>query len=364
MDKDILDIFYNSIIPEATRGAVDCFMVYHICFNSSIEGRLISGDNPIHYDPPTLVINNRKNFDDLLVTYVNTALEVYDDSFFYDEVLSGEFRTDDNKLCKEKVLMTLLWGNATVEDFDNPCQFLERQIAYLQTNPLTDRQYKGYSNILGGKIITEVAKTRKLSWESPYAFRSYVITENDTHDLPVVRFGIDNDTVYIYSIHQRKNARKSKKVNRNLYKVNENFIEHDNEDLKDITPSSLVALDLFLLHCQSLGLTKYKLVPYLPERWIDKRIMIIKKTKNEENMKVAKYNELMDELSRIQNNLTTKFITTFRRLNYHFSDNFEITSYPFDVDSYLSFNSNDMSRPNNSLFQELSDLYYVKNKTK
>lgn len=363
MDKDIIDIFYDAIIPEATKGAIDCFMRYHICFNTIIEGKKISGENPIHFDPPTLVISNKKNFDELLLKYVRVALEVYDNTFFYDEVLSGEFRTEENKLCKEKVLMTLLWGNATVEDFDNPCQFLERQIAYLETNPLTEKENKGYSAILGGKIITEVVKTRKLSWESPYAFRSYIITEDDVHDLPVVRFGIDNDTVYIYSIHLRKNARKSKRVNRNLYKVNENF-KDDESDLKDITPSSLVALDLFLLHCQELGLTKYKLVPYLPERWIDKRIMIIKKTKLEKEMKVDKYNKLMEELSRIQYNLTTKFITTFRRLNYHFNDNLEITSYPFDVDSYLSFNCYDMSNPNNSLFQELSDLYNIKNKTK
>lgn len=33
MEEDILDIFYNHIIPEASHGKIDCFMYYHICFN-------------------------------------------------------------------------------------------------------------------------------------------------------------------------------------------------------------------------------------------------------------------------------------------------------------------------------------------
>lgn len=36
--KNIQDIFYNSIVPEASKGSIDCFMYYHICFNTKVEG--------------------------------------------------------------------------------------------------------------------------------------------------------------------------------------------------------------------------------------------------------------------------------------------------------------------------------------
>lgn len=364
MNEDILDIFYNSIIPEATRGSIDCFMYYHICFNTSIEGHLIMKHNPFRIDTPLLEIRDKKEFNDKLCEYVKIAIEYYDDSYFYDEVLNGEYRTEKNKICKEKVLMTLLWANATVEDFKNPCQFLERQTNYLKVNCLTNQENKGYASILGGNIVTEVSKTKKLSWESPYAFRSAIFDNDEAHDLPVVRFGIDGDTVYIYSIHMRKNPRKSKRINRNLYKVNENFdISDNNEDLKDITPSSLVALDLFILHCKSLGYTNFKMVPYLPERWCDKKIMMYKKAKKE--LKAEEYmEEEVSRISKIQDNLTQKFITTFLRLNYHYDEGMTVSSYPMELDSYLSFICNDLSDANNPLFRELAAMYLEKNKTK
>lgn len=355
--EDILDIFYNSIIPEASNGSIDCFMYYHICFNTSIEGELIKGNNPYYIDAPVLEIRDKKAFNDLLTEYVELALDFYDDSYFYDEVLSGEYRTDENKLCKEKVLMTLLWSNATVEDFQNPCSFLIRQKNYLEKDILTDTENVGYSEILGGNIVTKVAKTRKISWESPFAFRSAITNGEDAYDLPAVRFGIQDDVIYIYSIHQGKNTRRSKKINRTLYKVNENFNSHgENDSLKDITPAFLVALDLFILHFQKLGYEKFKIVSYLPERWIDKKIMIHKKAMKLEQ-KSKSYDDLTKKLMSIQDNLTQKFCTTLLRLQYHYGDGISIDSYPFETDSYLTFSCNDLSYSDNSLFQELSSLY-------
>lgn len=314
---------------------------------------MIEGNTPYYIDAPLLEIRNKKEFDELLTDYVKFALDFYDDHYFYDEVLSGEYRTEENKLCKEKVLMTLLWSNATVEDFQDPCRFLRRQKTYLENDYLTETEDKGYSEILGGHILTKVAKTRKISWESPYAFRSSITNDDDAYDLPAVRFGIENDEIYIYSIHQSKNARKSKKINRTLYKVNENFNSHgENDILKDITPAFLVALNLFILHFQKLGYSKFKIVPYLPERWIDKKMMIHKKAMKSEQ-KSKTYDDNISQLMRVQDNLTQKFCTTLIRLKYHYGDNITIDSYPFELDSYLTFSCNDLSNTNNSLFQEL-----------
>lgn len=357
MKENILDIFYNHIVPEASNGKIDCFMYYHICFNSLIEGSLIEGNCPEYIDAPLLEIRDKKKFNELLIEYVKLALDFYDDHYFYEEVLSGEYRTSANEICKEKVLMTLLWGNATIEDFQDPCRFLIRQKSYLENNFLTEKKDLGYSKVLSGNIVTEVLKTGKLSWESPYSFYSAVFNESDTHDLPTVRFGIEDDIVYVYSVHQEKNSRKSKKINRSLYKVNENFDSlGEANSLKDVTPSFLVALTLFILHFQQLGYKNFKIVQYLPERWIDKKIMIHKKALKS-GQKTATYKENMNKLVYIQENLVQKICTTLLRLQYHYGDNITIKSFPFETDSYLTFSCGTLSYSNNELFQELSVLH-------
>lgn len=198
--KNIQDIFYNSIVPEASKGSIDCFMYYHICFNTKVEGEIIGAHNPLYDDVPLLEINNKEEFDELLYEYIKVALDFYSDDFFFDEVLSGEYRTEENKLCKEKVLMTLLWGNATIEDFEDPCRFLRRQKAYLEKDFLKEKECIGYSRVLDSNIFTSVTKTNQLSLESPYAFHSEIANDIEIFDLPIVRFGVVNDIVYIYSI--------------------------------------------------------------------------------------------------------------------------------------------------------------------
>lgn len=96
--------------------------------------------------------------------------------------------------------MTLLWGNATIEDFEDPCRFLRRQKAYLEKDFLKEKECIGYSRVLDSNIFTSVTKTNQLSLESPYAFHSEIANDIEIFDLPIVRFGVVNDTVYIYSI--------------------------------------------------------------------------------------------------------------------------------------------------------------------
>ena len=56
---DVLDIFYNNIIPEATTGRINCLSYYNICFSTNIveENKIYSCD--IDNDNlliPTLII--------------------------------------------------------------------------------------------------------------------------------------------------------------------------------------------------------------------------------------------------------------------------------------------------------------------
>ena len=57
----------------------------------------------------------------------------------------------------------------------------------------------------------------------------------------------------------------------------------------------------------------------------------------------------------IQSNLTEKLIRTFRRIVYHFS-NINISSYPYELDDYLTLINNGDYNCNNVLLDEIYNL--------
>ena len=77
-DKEILDIFYNSIVKEAKNGKIDAFFHMNIYFNLNIENVNIShvDDAPDSILIPTLKITDKYLFDDLLIKYVNKAVDI------------------------------------------------------------------------------------------------------------------------------------------------------------------------------------------------------------------------------------------------------------------------------------------------
>lgn len=121
-----LDIFYNDIIKEVATGRVDCFFIYNILFETKIFEDNIHIKSQINKDflIPTLIINNKEKFNKLLIEYTNLAKEFYDLSKFKNELNSTE---NINNVQIEKIIMTLLWSNATIEDFSNPIEFLEKE---------------------------------------------------------------------------------------------------------------------------------------------------------------------------------------------------------------------------------------------
>jgi hypothetical protein len=127
---NILEIFYNNIVPEATKGRINCLSYYNIAFSTEIvdEGKTylcnIDDDGILI---PTLMINNKIEFDNLLIEYVNLALKFYDDSNFDSEILNNNLYDKEFGICKEKVILTLLFANATIEDFNNPIEFLKKK---------------------------------------------------------------------------------------------------------------------------------------------------------------------------------------------------------------------------------------------
>lgn len=362
---DILDIFYNSIIKEATTGRINCFIYYNIAFSTKIyngkeyECKIINDDILI----PTLMINDKRKFDSLLIEYVNTALEFYDDKNFPSEILEYKCYDNDNKICKEKVILAMLFANATIEDFNNPCEFLRKRINFMK-NDISCKEEFGYSDILKGDVSLEIKKD-VINNETPYQMIFKVISENgDEYVFPRIKLGISDDVVYIYAIQNHNSDNKNqdntfyKKINRILYKVGEgfNFAEEDsNEKLKDITSSFLVSLNICVAYLYNSSYSKIIIPSFLIERWNSKIIANLLKA-NYKKLSSAEVNNLKNEQEYIQNNLTNKLIRTFLRLSCHYN-NIDVISLPYELDSSLHLDINDNEvKCNNLLLYETYNL--------
>lgn len=147
--NDIIDIFYNNIIKEASMGRVNCLFIYNIVFNTYLVEDNKHIESTVNVDNlfiPTLVIENKEKFNNLLLEYVIKAK-----SFYNLEKYENELREQNqeelikDRICIEKILMTLLWSNATVEDFEDPINFLKKRIN-LQKN-LTEKFLRTFGRL-------------------------------------------------------------------------------------------------------------------------------------------------------------------------------------------------------------------------
>lgn len=62
----ILDIFYNEIVSEASRGNIECYFRYNVLFETNILGNQNVADGLEDTSIPVLNIKDKAKFDSLL----------------------------------------------------------------------------------------------------------------------------------------------------------------------------------------------------------------------------------------------------------------------------------------------------------
>jgi len=343
---DIVEIFYKNIIPEAQNGRIDCLSYYNVIFSTRIydENKFYSAscDNDDIFIP-TLIIKNKKLFDQLLIQYVDTAMSFYDDINFDEEILDYKMYDKDKRICKEKVILALLFSNATVDDFNNPIEYLKNRINFM--NNCYEQEFNlGYSEYLDADMMVEIKKDI-INNETPFQFIVKAISDSDEEFVfPKIKFGITGDNIYIYAI---QNERKDdsifgKKINRKFYKVGIGYIEddkNDNESLKDITASFLISLNIAMSYFKNIGGKKIVVPSILIERWNAKNMANFYKAKKK-NLQQEQMDEIYDGQIYLQRNLSDKLVRTFLRLGCHYNI-FDVFALPYEDDSSLHININD-----------------------
>ena len=356
---DILEIFYNNIIVEAMNGRINCLSYYNMAFSTEIvdKGEIYScniDDDGLLI--PTLMIKNKSEFDRLLVEYVDLAMNFYDDSNFDDEILNYKLYDNNLRICREKVILSLLFANATIEDFNNPIDFLKRRIDFMY-NDLSGNYDFGYMDMFKGNLSLNIEKDI-INNETPYQMIFKVTSMNGEEFIfPKIKFGISDGCVYIYAIQNKMNEDNSfcKKINRGLYKVGEGYVDTESyegeENLKDVTASFLVSLNMAISYLYNNGYERIVVPSLLVERWNAKRISNLLKIKMKK-MDDDSAKEMINNQDYLQHNLTNKLIRTFLRLGCHYN-NMDVLSFPFELDSclYMEINDRDLECNNSLLYK-------------
>ena len=338
------DVFYKHIIDEATTGRIDCLNYYNIAFETDVMGKknFYIGDRE-GLIIPTLMIRDKEYFDELLMEYVGLAKEFYGVDSFDKDVVAIKWNEDEKARGIEKTCMSLLWANATIEDFNDPISFLRRRINFIRDD-FVDKKTLGYSLVMKADIEVEILKD-KITNEGPYQFVVRLINEEKcVVELPSIKFGIDGDKLYIYAIQSSKNNTDSefmKWVNRRLYKVGVGYDSSSDgdESLHDITASFLYVLSIGIGYFSSLGIDNIIVPSILIERWNNKKIANKRKLERG-RINQDEFEEKEEKQDYLQSNLTNKLIRTFLRLGCHFN-NIEVDSFPFEVDSSLRMRIHD-----------------------
>lgn len=348
---DILTTFYNDFINEAKNGTISSYFTYNILFETLIKEDNLKIANSSKREgviTPLLIINNKRLFNELLIEYVNLAIDFYKDSNYLKEIV-----TSAKNINIYKVIMATLLSNASYDDFDHPEEFLQRRINFIK-NFNRENYETDIINILNSTLEISVLPD-EIYQETPGRMIIRLKREEEFYELPQIKFGISNDTCYIYAIQNSasNNSEYAKRINRMLYKLNKGFDESINmpdiygiENLKDISMSFLIAINILFGYLKSIGVNNVVVNSILPVRWNAKRIAIDKRYKDSEM-----HNEHVLEQNKIQSNLTEKLLRTFLRLNIHY-DGIKVTSYPFDRDTCLHLDINSMSESNNEILTE------------
>lgn len=314
------------IINEAQAGKVIIDSEsWPICFNTLLkEGNNYQSFIQNH-NFPVLFIENLEEFISLLEKYLNLELTIS---------RRQPLIINNQELNLKKFLITYLFVNATTDDFLNPCAMLRNKIAFLQNQTLTNLNYSVPFNYLPNSYIQISDTLDSVYMETPHKIEISITNGTDTYHLPSISYGISNNTCYIYSVlnpKQAANTSYQKQIKRLLYKINESV----SEEYLNVSPSAVLSLSIFLRILKLHHIKNVKVITYLPLRYLSR------------DLTAQERKEFIERNDFIQTNATNKLIDTFIRLQYHGIIN--ITSYPYENDDSLHVTIN-MHLPDNNSF--------------
>lgn len=307
---------------------------YHLRCNYLIEGNNLVG----HENAPIMNISNISEFIESLTLLINKMSEYYhNDKEYFDF-------TDSNFL---DYLLVCCFSNMSELDLNNPIAYFKTMVNVYYNDFSFVTKNIGNITIKGKNIsIYETTSKNKASMEAPANKQFFFQCDNDFFYLPKIHYYIVNDCCYLMAIQNKKEKQQNKlakELDRYLRKLDKGLDDIEKstdgkiENVKDISPSSLAALTLFM--SSQNDIRTFKFPSFLPFRYANKAGVL--KCKNiDEN-----------EADRIQNNITNKFLFTAIRICEHFDK----SSFDYIDGNYLELQFNPATSKTDNI---IYDLYH------
>lgn len=350
----IKEVFIQEVLPAISTGTIK-IKEFDEIFNEEVEFTY-----NVHYkidktddiNTPVLVIRNEELFYQKLEEYVNSMLKTYP---------KPQCITEHEYL---KKILALTFNNATYGDFLNPEIYLQKRIDFLsQVVPLELLIINSSIPLLNVKMVSSVKK-QSMMLETPYVYEMILKTDKYEYQLPRISFGISEDTCYIYGIQDKKQEitedieflqnKIKQEMKMSNQAMNDEYSAYYRKKLRNVTPSFVLELGIFLNKMYEIGIHDIKVVPFLPIRYYAKakasKVIASSKATNEEE-----YEQLLSSLDErqlnIQRNITDKFMRTFERLEY-MTDLIYIELQPFELDDMMHIKLQQRTRCDNLLLQQ------------
>ena len=316
---------------------------YKISFNYEINGKQLHTDD----NKPLFKITNFPEYIKKLTILINIMASYHiDDKSYFDF-------NDDNFL---DYLIVCIVCNMNEQDFNNALACLDKKINSYKTNYNYEKKDLGTIKLKDKELtISKQCKKNQASMESPAHVRFTISDGKETWTSPKIHYYMDKNKCYIMAIQstsKKQDNRLSKDLDRFFRKFDkglEDIEKSPNGEVntpKDISPSFLAALTMFM--ASNDGISEYYMIDFLPVRYINKEGVLIQR------------NESLEELERIQTNITNKFLFTGVRLCMHFDN----SSYDLN-NGYLEINFNDKtSNRDNVLFDFYDSIKSKRNISK
>lgn len=308
MENLMIEQIFNEIKLEARNKEIK--------LNNGTETRILRiafniVDDKVSNDISNLYIKDYNNFYKLLNVYVDNALKFYNLEENYYNI---------------KLILSYLFVDITMSEMNDLESYIYKYINFMNDMSLKDRV--GEKNTTLGNLKYSVEK-QSLQQETPYSFKSYFEKENSKYSLPRISFGISNGVCYIYAIQNKDSkmntdSEYNKEVKDKLRTINSGISKYRN-----VTPSFVVALSLFISFLKENNINKIKIVTPLPIRQKNRDLSLEYKIKfysmygklsSEELEKFKK--EITDKKINDDYNSTIKFFNCFNRLKLHFDNLF------------------------------------------
>ena len=215
--------------------------------------RSLNGDDSC----PTMVVRDYQMFFYYLMEIVNQHLRLY--------AMYGEYRSARNYcLCYLK----RVWLRMGPSDFINVENFLEQELRFIQNNDFDYLRFEKKITEFYGNDVYIHSRLGTTFDETTRQMAFWIQAEDKKkHDLPYIHYGITEENgkrvCYIFGVQNSFFRQKNSKLERTLYKLNQNIKE------ENVHPSRVLVLQLFLklLHKNNITHIKVPLLQVLNYRY-------------------------------------------------------------------------------------------------